>query len=156
MKYKAQHGFTLIETLLVMGILALLLTIALVAINPARQFATANNTKRSSDVGTILNAVQQYMVDNSGALPAGMPLAGAGSKTIGSGAGNADICLSLVPKYIAALPADPTASQSGGGAPVTNCSSYNTGYVASMSATDNRITISAPTAELGKQISATR
>ena len=61
---RLSQGFTLIETLLVMGILALLLSIAIVAINPARQFALANNTKRSSDVGAILNAIQQYMVDN--------------------------------------------------------------------------------------------
>lgn len=150
---KNQEGFTLIETLLVMGILVLLLAIVIIAINPARQFATANNTKRSSDVVAILNAIQQYMVDNLGNLPVGMPAGGAGVRTIASGAGNADICSSLVTKYIAALPADPTATSS---APIINCSSYNSGYVASVSATDNRITVSAPNAQLGATIGVTR
>ena len=36
---KFEGGFTLIEVLVVMDILALLATIVLVAINPARQFA---------------------------------------------------------------------------------------------------------------------
>src|SRR5260221_2862136 len=66
-----QKGFTLIELLVVIGILAILLAIVLIAINPARQFAQANNTKRQSDVNSILNAVNQYMADNKGALPTG-------------------------------------------------------------------------------------
>ena len=153
MKRKLSSGFTLIETLLVMGILALLLSIAIVAINPARQFALANNTKRSSDVGSILNAIQQYMVDNLGNMPVGMPAGGAGTRVIASGAGNADLCSSLVSKYLAALPTDPSATNS---APIINCSSYNTGYVASVSASDNRITISAPNAQLSASIAVTR
>ncbi|MDQ5951176.1 MAG: hypothetical protein QG639_453, partial [Patescibacteria group bacterium] len=40
---RSKHGFTLIELLVVIGILAVLLAITLVAINPARQFAQANN-----------------------------------------------------------------------------------------------------------------
>ena len=71
-KLKNQKGFTLIELLVVIGILAVLLAITLIAINPARQFAQANNTKRRSDVNAILNAVNQYMADNKGSLPAGI------------------------------------------------------------------------------------
>ncbi len=64
----SQRGFTLIELLVVIGILAVLLAIVLVAINPARQFAQANDTKRSSDVNAILNAMHQYAADNKGSL----------------------------------------------------------------------------------------
>ena len=70
--FKNQKGFTLIELLVVIGILAVLLAITLIAINPARQFSLANNTKRSSDVNAILNAVNQYMADHKGALPTGI------------------------------------------------------------------------------------
>src|SRR3989338_4988198 len=66
------YGFTLIELLVVIGILAILLAITLIAINPARQFSQSNNTKRSSDVDAVLNAINQYMADNKGSLPAGI------------------------------------------------------------------------------------
>src|SRR5437667_6776235 len=70
---KKQSGFTLIELLVVIGILAVLLAIVLIAINPARQFAQANNTKRRSDIGAILNAVGAYTADNAGKLPGTIP-----------------------------------------------------------------------------------
>ena len=67
-------GFTLVELIVVIGILAALLAIVLVAINPGRQFAQANNTQRRSDVNAILNSVSQYAADNRGALPTGIDL----------------------------------------------------------------------------------
>lgn len=146
------RGFTLIELLVVIGILAVLLAITLVAINPARQFSQSNNTKRSSDVNAILNAVNQYQADNKGALPAGIPSGTAG--TIGDGVGEVDICASLVTRYLAALPVDPLTNN---GAAVTDCTAaYTTNYRIVQSASDNRITVSAPAAELGATISVTR
>src|SRR3954471_322694 len=97
-----KKGFTLIELLVVIGILAVLLAITLIAINPARQFAQANNTKRRSDVNAILNAIHQYAADNHGTLPTGITT---NLQNIASGA--ADICANIVPQYIAALPSDP-------------------------------------------------
>ncbi len=47
-----------------------LLSITLIAINPAKQFSQANDTKRRSDVNAILNAIDQYAADNKGQLPA--------------------------------------------------------------------------------------
>ena len=67
---KRNSGFTLIELLVVIGILAILLSIVLIAINPARQFGQANDTKRQSAVTQILNAVGAYAADNKGQLPA--------------------------------------------------------------------------------------
>ncbi|KKR63446.1 MAG: hypothetical protein UU03_C0004G0017 [Candidatus Woesebacteria bacterium GW2011_GWA1_40_45] len=63
---KQNSGFTLIELLVVIGILGILLAIVLIAINPAAQFAQANNTARTNDVNTILNAIHQYSADNRG------------------------------------------------------------------------------------------
>ncbi len=146
-----QKGFTLVELLVVIGILAVLLSIVLIAINPARQFSQANNTKRSSNIGSILNAVNQYAADNKGALPAGITTT---AQTISNTGAN--ICSALVTTYLAALPVDPSVN---GGAPVTDCAAvggYTTGYTIIKSATDNRITVSAPSAELGQIISVTR
>jgi prepilin-type N-terminal cleavage/methylation domain-containing protein len=146
---KAQQGFTLIELLVVIGILAVLLAITLIAINPASQFAKANNTKRRSDVNAILNAVNQYMADNKGVLPTGIATT---VRTVSNT--GADLCTVLVPKYIAALPVDP---QTGNGQPVTDCAAaYNTNYQIIQSTSDSRITVTAPGAELTETIAVTR
>lgn len=147
--FKNQKGFTLIELLVVIGILAILLSITLIAINPARQFSQANNTKRRSDVNTILNAVNQYMSDNDGVIPTGITSTVQNISNIG-----ANICAGLVPQYIAALPRDPLTAD---GASVTNCTAaYDTNYTIVQSATNNRITVNAPAVELGESISVTR
>ena len=150
---KLQKGFTLIELLVVIGILAVLLSIVLVAINPARQFAQANNTQRRSDVGAILNGIYQYAADNKGALPAGVPAQGALAAISTAGTGAA-FCNALVPTYIAALPRDPSTGT------YTDCTNYSTAYqinVSSASAGNTpRLTVSAPGSELGVVISVTR
>src|SRR5438309_2042263 len=102
---KREKGFTLIELLVVIGILAVLLAITLIAINPAKQFSQANDTKRRSDVNAILNAIDQYAADNKGTLPTG--ITASDQEIAGGGTGQADICSALVTKYLAALPVDP-------------------------------------------------
>lgn len=147
------RGFTLIELLVVIGILAVLLSIVLIAINPARQFAQANDTQRRSDVTAVLNAVHQYAADNNGALPTGVPIAGTTEEISFAGTGVA-FCNALVPTYLAALPQDPT------GGVFTNCSNYDTNFQISASTpvvgSTPRVTISAPNAELDAVISVTR
>jgi prepilin-type N-terminal cleavage/methylation domain-containing protein len=149
---KFQKGFTLIEILVVIGILAILFTIALVAINPGRQFQQANDTKRRSDVNTILNAITQYAADNAGALPAGISTTAA---TIGNVAGGADICADLVTRYLAGLPRDPLTA----GGDITDCASvdHNTGYsVFEGGAPNHRVTVYAPASQLVPTIIVTR
>src|SRR4030042_864409 len=65
-KTKGQKGFTLIEILVVIGIIAILAAVVLIAINPAKQFAQARNSQRTSNVNAILNAIGQRMTDNKG------------------------------------------------------------------------------------------
>lgn len=149
------RGFTLIELLVVIGILAVLLAITLVAINPAKQFAQANDTQRQSDVNAVLNAVNQYMADNNGVAPAGITATPTEISLAGI-----NICAELVPLYLAALPVDPTAGTDGttAGDPVqaAECTdAYATGYEISVDAANNRITVSA-TGEQTPVISVTR
>ena len=155
---KRNAGFTLIELLVVIGILGILLAIVLIAINPGRQFALANNTKRQSDVSTILNAVSQYMADNKGKLPVGMGTLGtamAATEIAGNGTpANGDVCGALVTKFVAQLPYDPSLTGS-----FTSCASYDTGYQVAVD-TAGRVTVSAsnaqPIDEVGVTISVTR
>ncbi len=152
---KLRKGFTLIELLVVIGILAVLLAITLIAINPARQFSQANNTKRSSDVNAILNAVTQYSADNRGNITAlNIPDTTAGAAVIGDGLGQVDLCDTLVTLYLAALPVDPLTNN---GTPASDCAvAYNTNYTVVRSTANSRITVAAPAAELGATISVTR
>lgn len=78
---KKQLGFTLIELLVVIGIISALTTVVFVALDPAARFKAARNARRVTDADTILAAVQQYVVDNGGALPAGI---GATASQIGT------------------------------------------------------------------------
>lgn len=159
-QFKNQKGFTLIELLVVIGILAVLLAITLIAINPAKQFAQANDTKRRSDVNAILNAINQYAADKKGDLTAlGIP---ATSTLIGKTAGEVDLCSALVTKYLAALPVDPTQGVDGLGVKgnaadcITGSGAYETAYKVKQSADDNRITVSAVAETAGETISVTR
>lgn len=147
---KLKKGFTLIELLVVIGILAILLAITLIAINPARQFGQANNTRRRSDVLQILNAIHQYVAENNGQLPAAVAGLTAGTATEVSNTG-LNICADLMPNYIPALPTDPSLNT----APITDCTTYATGYEVTRDA-QNRITVSAPTTDNNETIQVTR
>ena len=139
----------MIELLIVIGIISVLSTMALVMANPIQKFSQANNIKRRTDINALLNAINQYAADNKGALPPGITTT---TQTISNTGAN--ICSVLVPQYIATLPVDTLTNN---GTPISTCSgSFTTNYTASKSATNNRVTISAPAAELGETISVTR
>lgn len=107
-RQKLTAGFTLMELLVVIGVIAILASIVVVALNPSRQFAQARNTQRESDVATILNAVGQNIADNKGTFTCvGVTIDGTASN-IGSGSGFKNLTSCLVPTYIpSAIPFDP-------------------------------------------------
>lgn len=103
-------GFTLIEILVVIGIIAILAGIVIVAINPGRQFAQARDSQRVSDLNSILNAIGQNMADNKGIFTCGsvdIPTAPLATSTIAS-LGGVDLRSCLVPTYLSELPVDPS------------------------------------------------
>lgn len=136
-----RKGFTLMELLIVIGIIAVLAAIVIIAINPARQLAQSRNAQRESNVNTILNSVHQQALDNNGTIIGVITAVCPATQAVGTG--GADLT-SLTPTYLAAIPTDP----SGG-------TDANTGYTVCKAAA-NRITIAAPNAELEVLIGVTR
>lgn len=141
-----QGGFTLLEVLLVVAIIAILAGIVIIAINPGKNLGDSRNSQRQADVTTILNAVYQYSLDNNGTLPAGIPTAPTSTEICATGAAS---CTSLVDlsavttneKYLTAMPKDPQCA--------TSCAVNGTGYKIQKTA-NGRITVSAPATEQGK------
>lgn len=137
-------GFTLIELLVVIGIVAILATIVLVAVNPARQFATARDTSRKNDLYQILSAVHQYAVENAGQYPTQIQ-----TNTwidIGDCGACLDLEEDLVPVYIPAIPFDPQT-----GDPATGTTNYLLARESS-----GRLTASAASSEITIPLSTTR
>lgn len=139
---KNQKGFTLIEILVVIGLIAILAAIVIIAINPARQFAQGRNSQRTSNVNSILNAIGQNIADNKGIF--NCPTASIASSTvavsdadINNSSAVANIMPCLVPTYISSLLTDPT---TGSGTATT---SYVSGYQISKDVT-GRYTLCAP------------
>lgn len=146
------RGFTLLEVLLVVALLAVLAGIVILAINPSKQLADARNGQRRADVNTILNAVYQYSIDNGGSFPASVPTSATCSTATNEICKDGGTCTGLVDlsvitdnqTYLPSLPTDPTGASTNG-----------TGYFVAKSA-NGRITLCAPSAENSATITVTR
>lgn len=148
-----QKGFTLIEILIVIGIIAVLAAVVLVAVNPARQFKLARDAQRTSNVNAILNTIGQNIAEHHGLFMCGTDTTATvipPVPTVISSSGGFDLARCVVPAYISSLPFDPSVTN----AFYTSTSSYDTGYV--IYADDQGRVTASSTGEITPSISVTR
>ena len=127
--HRTHKGFTLIEVLVVIGIIALLSAVVIVAVNPARQFKLARDSQRTSNMNSIVNALHQNMAEHRGSLVCAgtvrtLPLVATVIRTSTVPGYEGDIASCIVPDYIGAVPYDPSII----GAYYASSTDYMTGY----------------------------
>lgn len=148
-----QRGFTLVELLVTIGVVAILMSIVLVALNPEKQFRSAREAKRMADVSVILNATYQYITDHkteetipkdnisryiaAGTYRGKWDLAPEPVQTP-----NINLCELLTPQYSANLPSDPSLETE-----VMDCNNYDSGYMITVNPS-GRVIVSAPYSEI--------
>ena len=148
----SRRGFTIIELVLSLTIVIILAVAAIFVIDPGRQFAKGRNNERESHLNLILGAVGQNTFDNKGTFSCSSGAIPTSTTRMATSTGNYNIGPCLVTTYLANLPFDPSTS----GVRYVSVSDYDTGYNIVRNATTGRVTVSAPAAELGEDISVTR
>jgi prepilin-type N-terminal cleavage/methylation domain-containing protein len=119
---KPAQGFTLIEVLVVIGMLAILSTVVLVAVNPLRQFAQARNTVALPSTPTVIGNAHPD---------------------------DLDLRPCLVSTYLTELPHDPSTGSNT--CTTQTCSGtsehYYLNYTVALDPGTNRVTVCEPTEE---------
>lgn len=119
---RVKNGFTLIELLVVIALISILVTLVFVALNPAERFQDARDSRRWSDVNSILTAIHECTIDSDGDLSAcgistslsesqlGSAVSGCDNDSCGSEAACLDLSTELA-AYLKSIPVDPGLSQ---------------------------------------------
>lgn len=154
---KNRSGFTLIEILLVIGIIAVLATVVVVALDPLKRFQDARDARRHADIESISTAIAQYVIDNKGQFPSGVENPGRQLGTESGGCiftdihgcttSNVDGCLDLstdLARYLKDIPFDPR-----------DGNAARTGYMVELDS-NNIVTVRACNPEVESEISVSR
>lgn len=107
-----QKGFTLIEIITTLGIITILATIVLTAVNPIEQFQKAQDAKRKSDLAQLQRVLEAYYQDH-GRYPS-HTTSGIDTYTMNKKDGESNEAVAWGtswPPYIDVVPIDPNSSK---------------------------------------------
>ena len=155
---KLQEGFTLIELIIVTGVIAAMAVTAFVALDPGQRLADGRNSTRWNDVNSLLTAVHSCLADGNTETSCIGTLTDDNVYEVVSNAttGCDDVCTSVtsdtscadidttLAAYLGSLPIDPSGAASG-----------HTEYSISIDSNDI-VTITACSAEESQTISVSR
>lgn len=108
MKSKTQpnHGFTIVELLVVIVVIGVLASIVTVAYGSVTQ--RARDTERLSEIASIEKALELYYTDNGGYPKCGSTGPNLSPYTLTDSIATSCLTDDLVPKYMQSIPTDPT------------------------------------------------
>lgn len=146
------RGFTLVELLVVLGIISVLIVAVFITQNPKFQFAETRNAERFLAITAIRNAIDANTTANNGNFTCTAGPIPESPTLIESRDDGYNILPCLVPTYLETLPIDPHAID----IYLKSATEYRTGFIISRDPVGGTITIAAPHAELGRTVSVTR
>lgn len=126
---KTSSGFTIVELLIVIVVIAILAAITIVAYNGLQQ--RARDSQRDVDVATIQKALDLYYIDN-GQYPVSSCSSSCAINTAWSTTADAswqNLANQLVPAYVSSFPRDPVSKQTVG-YPWNDAGGYDYSYSA--------------------------
>ncbi len=149
--FQNKAGFSMLEMLIVVAIIALLVGATVIGINPLVQFGRGRDAERIVHVRSLHDSIYRKIVQQNGAwncesgsFPREVTVEGPVFVRIGSGTGQYDLCSCVVPSPLSEFPIDPGMDES----EITDCGDYDSGYDIWQNPNNDKIIIWAPNAEL--------